>query len=322
MKFDQKIYLSDGDLDVLTVGELLIDFISTDYVMELKSAVHFQKVFGGSPGNIAVNLSGMGFQTAVIASVGKDEFGDYIQAFLEQRQVNAEGLQRVEEATSMIFVTKSMENPKYLPVRNADYCLVDKTIHYQLIDRCKIFHFTAWALSMPNIRAVTMDLVQYARSHQKLITFDPNFRQNLWEKNHDGAAWIRQYVMPLVDIIKPSEVDAANIWNIKDSLDENQLIGLSHKEDMTIILTRGERGLTAYSGGESVSMPSCADIVVDTTGAGDAFWAGFLASVLMDHTIHEALKHGSQSAGYNLGFVGAISDLPLPNKFEEEPLCE
>ncbi len=193
---------------------------------------------------------------------------------------------------------------------------------YQLIDRCKIFHFTAWALSMPEIRAVTMDLVHYARSRQKLITFDPNFRQNLWEKNHDGAAWIRQYVIPLVDIIKPSEVDAANIWNLSDFTESNGFIDLSKEEKMTIILTRGARGLTAYADGESVSLPSCAENVVDTTGAGDAFWAGFMASVLKGQSLHEALKHGSQIAGYTLGFVGATSDLPIPISHEEDPGCE
>ncbi|RQD70297.1 MAG: carbohydrate kinase [Tindallia sp. MSAO_Bac2] len=311
MKLDEKITLSDGDLDVVTMGELLIDFISTEYVEELKSATHFKKVFGGSPGNIAVNLSGMGFKTAVIGSVGKDQFGDYINEFLESRHVNIQGLQRVEQATSIIFVTKSKDNPKYMPVRKADYCLVDESVNYQLVERCKIFHFTAWALSMPEIRTVTMSLLNYARSLDKLITFDPNYRQDLWEKNHDGAEWIRKFVMPLVDIIKPSEVDAKNIWDIKDSIEE-QLTNISNDEDIMIVFTKGEKGLTAYSGGESVCLPSSASTVVDTTGAGDAFWAGFMASILKGNKTHDALKHGSQSAGYKLGFIGAISDLPLP----------
>lgn len=321
MKLDEKISLCDGDLDVLTLGELLIDFISTDYVTELKKAVHFQKVFGGSPGNIAVNLSGMGFKTGVIASVGKDEFGSYIKEFLEQRKVNIEGLQQVEEPTSMIFITKSMGNPKYLPVRKADYCLVEKEDYYRLIDRCKIFHFTAWALSMPGIRGITIDLVRYAKSKQKLITFDPNFRQNLWEKNHNGPIWIRENIVPLVDIIKPSEVDAENIWEGNEHLEE-EFKTLSEKENVTIILTQGEKGLTAYSGGEVIQLPSYAETVVDTTGAGDAFWAGFFASALLEQTVRDALISGSYTAGYKLGFVGAIAKLPLPTELEEDLLCE
>ncbi|SDY23176.1 carbohydrate kinase family protein [Tindallia californiensis] len=314
MNINKKTFLNEASLDVLTVGELLIDFISEDYVTELKSAVHFQKTFGGSPGNIAVNLSGMGLKTAIIGSVGNDEFGEFIQEFLKTRNVNIEGLQKVEEATSMIFVTKSLESPHYFAVRNADYCLKDKDTNYQLIDQCKIFHFTAWALSMPQIRAVTMDLLQYARFQKKLITFDPNYRKNLWEINHDGAKWIQEYVLPLVDIIKPSEDDALNIWNIQGSMIEDVFMELSEKNEMTIILTKGAKGLTAYHSGKRINVPSYAKTVIDTTGAGDAFWAGFMASLLMKNDLHKALDHGSQIAAHKLEHVGAITDLPLPKE--------
>lgn len=315
MNVNKKISLSKTNLDVLTVGELLIDFISEDYVTELKSAVHFHKTFGGSPGNIAVNLSGMGFKTAIIGSVGNDEFGEFIQDCLETQKVNIEGLQKVEKATSMIFITKSLESPHYFAVRNADYCLKDKKTNYQLIDQCKIFHFTAWALSMPQIRDVTMDLLQYARLQKKLITFDPNYRKNLWEIDHNGAEWIKEYVLPLVDIVKPSEDDAVNIWNVKGSMLENVFMDLSEKNEMTIIFTKGAKGLTAYHSGKSTNVPSYAKTVIDTTGAGDAFWAGFMASLLMKNNLHKALNHGSQIAAHKLEHVGAISDLPLPRDY-------
>ena len=68
----------------ISFGEVLIDFISTDYVNSLKLATSFNKFLGGSPSNIAVNIARQGFNSTIISKVGKDPFGDYIISKLKR----------------------------------------------------------------------------------------------------------------------------------------------------------------------------------------------------------------------------------------------
>ena len=313
MKIDEQISFKETKLDVVTMGELLVDMISSDYVPTLKEAIHFHKVFGGSPGNIAVNLARMNHLTALISCVGRDDFGDFLLEFLTDYGVGQEGIQVTDKATSMVFVTKSLENPSFLPVRHADLELRTEECQFRLIDQTKIFHFTAWALSHLEIRQTTMELLCHAKAQKKLITFDPNYRKVLWEKGHDGPGFILQHVLPMVDIIKPSESDAENLFGTTNRREFVRL--LKQNSHCFVILTLGAEGLLAIDGEEVHHVPSHARRVVDTTGAGDAFWAGFMGAVLKGRSLRRALQLGSYSSAYKLGTVGAVCQL-----LEEEQL--
>jgi sugar/nucleoside kinase (ribokinase family) len=308
MRLDDRITFPETPYDVVTMGELLIDMISTDYVPTLKEAVHFQKSFGGSPGNIAVNLAKMKHRSALITSIGQDDFGRFLLDFLREQNVETKGIQITSGHTSMVFVTKSTENPIFLPLRHADLALKLTDEQFQLITDAKIFHFTAWALSYPSIRRVTMELLQHAHRHQKLITFDPNYREVLWEPGHDGPGFIRRNILPLVDIIKPSEIDAEHLLG-RQSLDA-YAEQFKDTGNLLVIMTLGADGLMVIDDHEVFRIPSHARKVVDTTGAGDAFWAGFMAGLLTNSPVRQALFQGSYSAAYKLGTMGAICELP------------
>lgn len=308
MRLDDRITFEPSSYDVVTMGELLIDMISTDYVPTLKEAVHFQKTFGGSPGNIAVNLAKMNHKTALISSIGADDFGRFLMSFLQEQSVDTKGIQIASATTSMVFVTKSRENPLFLPVRFADLALKLEEEQFHLIDQTKIFHFTAWALSHKPIRKVTMELVRHAREQKKLITFDPNYRHVLWEEGHDGPAFIRKEVLPLVDIIKPSEQDAEHLLGsgtVKDYATHFKNTG-----NLMVIMTLGADGLMVMDDEEIFQVPSFAKKIVDTTGAGDALWSGFMAGLLNGKKIRDALLQGSYSAAYKLETMGAVCELP------------
>jgi len=308
MRFEDRLHLHKTQYDVVAMGELLIDMISTDYVTSLREAVHFQKSFGGSPGNLVVNLAGMKHTAALIASVGDDDFGRFLTDFLEEKQVTLQGVLISPLPTSMVFVTKSRENPAFMPLRRADIDMIISPRHEKLVEKCCIFHFTAWALSHQQIRTSTLKLIKQAKAQGKLITFDPNYRPILWEPGHDGVNFINQEVLPLVDVIKPSESDAEYLWST-DSWQEVRK-QLSHYPDLFVIMTLGARGLVAFNGEAVQEIPSYAKEVVDTTGAGDAFWSGFMSGLLRGKTVREALHQGSYSAAWKLGTIGAICQMP------------
>lgn len=308
MRLNSPLTMPQGELDIVTMGELLIDLISTEYVENLKDAGNFQRSFGGSPGNIASNLAQMKCRTAIIASVGQDEFGQYLISFLEEKAVEVLGINQLPAPTTIVFVSKSMENPTFLPIRGADKELELKQDHFQLVEKTKVFHFSAWALSHSKTRRSTMELVHYARKLGKCITFDPNYRKILWEEGQDGPGFILEEVLPLVDIVKPSESDAEHLFG---KMPMNSCLKHFHrKKEQLVILSLGSEGICAFDGKSQVHIPSFARKVVDTTGAGDAFWAGFLKGLLLQKTIEEALYEGSYSAAYKVGSLGAVGTMP------------
>ena len=75
-------------------------------------------------------------------------------------------------------------------------------------------------------------------------------------------------------------------------------------------MTLGKDGAMASNGIETIKFKTMATEVVDTTGAGDAFWSGFYAAVVKGHTIKEALDLGFAVSAYKLKYLGAIVELP------------
>ena len=104
----------------ISFGEVLIDFISKDYVDGLKNATSFDKFLGGSPSNIAVNISKQGFRSAIISKVGNDPFGNYILNELNKYKVDTSFIiQDNLVQTDLVYVLKSKTSPEFYPYRSS-----------------------------------------------------------------------------------------------------------------------------------------------------------------------------------------------------------
>lgn len=113
--------LPEGELDVLAVGETLIDFISEEEAETLREANTFRKHLGGSPANIAVNVAKLGGSSAVISKTGIGAFGQFLKAELRRYGVGTEYLvmdHRVR--TSIVFVSRTSGTPDFEPSRDGD----------------------------------------------------------------------------------------------------------------------------------------------------------------------------------------------------------
>ena len=318
MEFNRVIDFKEGKHDVITLGELVVDFISSGYLQKegsrlMKDIDSFSRHFGGSPGNIAVNLRALGLNPRIIAGVGEDFLGDYLLDFLHQRGVNLQGITRVKkDRTSIVFVSKSMKNPSFLALRGSDKTLTHNEIQDKIVDEGKILHFTSWSLSHEPSRSTALRLLERAKEKGLKISFDPNFRGVLWEDPEEGRRLIKR-ILPLIDIMKPSYDDAYNLFGAgherQDSPEEYMESFLKHGTGL-VILTLGEEGLLAGNGKKVLRLPSYGKLVVDTTGAGDAFWSGMYASLLRGYPLEKALRHGSYLSAYKLRYTGGIAPLP------------
>nr|WP_154117299.1 carbohydrate kinase family protein [Paenibacillus monticola] len=291
---------------MLTVGELLVDMISNEYG-DAFECDGYTRYFGGSPSNIAINVNKLGIRSYVASAVGRDGLGTFLEKGLQNAGMDTSGIQRVEESTSMVVITKSQETPIPIFYRGADSELAYNDSLEQALIRSKIVHFSCWPISRVPSRYTVERVIEKAREHKLLIGFDPNYHPLIWQKGEDGVSYVKS-IIPKVDIIKPSEDDAERLFGPGTPAEQvERFLELGAK---LVVMTLGKEGAMVSNGMEILTFDTKATEIEDTTGAGDAFWSGFYAAVVKGYTIKEALELGFAVSAYKLKFTGAVVNLP------------
>lgn len=310
IKFDDNISFENKENDIITIGELLIDMISQDYGENFECST-YNRFFGGSPANIAMNVKKLGIKSIIASSVGKDGLGKFLLNHLKKYEMDTSYIQEVDYSTSMVLVNKSKNSPIPIFYRAADYHLAYNLKLKEALKKSKIIHFSCWPISRLPVRETIEQAIEEAIKNEMLICFDPNYHPMIWEKGEDGVAYVK-HIISKVDIVKPSEDDAERLFG-KDTY-ENQIQKFLKLGAKLVIMTLGKDGAIASNGIETIKFKTMASEVVDTTGAGDAFWSGFYAAIIKGYTIKEALNLGFAVSAYKLKYTGAVVDLP---KLEE-----
>ena len=300
VKFENKRF------DVFAIGELLVDMVSDDYDAD-NSCNKYSRYFGGSPANITMNIKRLGGNPIISASVGNDRLGEFLINNLKKNNINTEFINKVNNSTSMVLVTKSKETPLPIFYRSADYNLEYNEDIGSILKNSKIVHFSCWPISQKKSRKVIEKVIEEARKNNVLIGFDPNYHEMIWEEGHDGIEYIKNLIGKL-DIIKPSEVDAERIFG--PDTPENHVDKFIQCGAKLVIMTLGKDGAIVSNGTETIKFKTLATEVVDTTGAGDAFWGGFYTALTSNYPLKEALNIGFATSAFKLKNVGAIAELP------------
>ncbi len=297
------------DIDVLAIGETLVDFISTEAVAELSRADTFQRHLGGSPANIAVTVCKLGGQAAIISKTGIGAFGQFLKRRLRHHGVITDYLimdQRVR--TSFVFISRTAGTPEFEPSRNGDYQLTPAEISAEAIGRARVVHASTFALSREPCRSAVIKAFELARSRQKIISFDPNYSPVVWPNYAEAMAVLRT-VFQYATLTKASLDDVQRLFGAGQSPQDyvNRLHNLGPR---TVILTLGSRGALVSEAGRLVAcLPARPLNVVDVTGAGDTFWAGYLAATLDGLSPEQALLFAREIVEPKLTTIG-----PLPTR--------
>jgi len=312
ISFNKQIEFYDKEIDVLAVGELLVDMISKEYSNNFESN-DYQRFFGGSPANIAMNTTKLGIKSQIVSSVGNDALGQFLIQHLKNNNMNTSMVNKVEYPTSLVMISKSKGTPVPIFYRNADFHMNYSEVLEENIKKAKIVHFSCWPLSVQPFRNTIERIIEIAKNNKIIIGFDPNYHPMIWEKGHDGIEYIKS-IIKYVDIIKPSEDDAERLFG-KDTTDNqiDKFLGLGAK---LVMMTLGKDGAIISNGRERIKIPTMASAVVDTTGAGDAFWSGFYAAIIKGYTVKESVSFGTAVSAYKLKFLGAIVELPSIEKIK------
>ncbi|WNH14326.1 carbohydrate kinase family protein [Thalassobellus suaedae] len=297
------------NIDILCVGEVLVDFIGHQSGVQINNTRDYHRYLGGSPTNVAMNSARLGLKSVLVATVGKDGFGEYIFERLGEVGVNSNFIKQVDNhPTSVIFVSRTDSTPDFIPFREADYCITEDQISKETLLNTNIYHTTCFALSKNPAQETILKKAEEAFNLGCKLSIDVNYAKKLWESQEQALQVIKAYCKfnPLVKI---SEDDMLRLFEQK--LPHEDIFNFFHSEGVeTVCLTLGSKGVKlSQKGKEVIQLPAIQiDVVQDATGAGDAFWSGFLFAYIKEKPIEKCLEVALQLAALKLQNVGRLPD--------------
>lgn len=266
-------------IDVLCVGETVIDMISLEQADSLAHAIHFERRLGGSPANVAAQVARLGGRGAIISKVGVGAFGSFCRETLDASGVVTDYLVMDPGVhTTVVFVTRTGGTPDFEAFRAGDTQLRPEDVSPQALESARVIHTTVFALCAEPSRSTIRNLLRDASARGKLISLDPNYHPRIWPDRDEALDTLRT-LYPLVDITKPSLDDAVRIFG-PGQRPEAYLDAFHELGARVVLLSMGARGVwrSDDAGREFfVTQPIEAR---NATGAGDAFWAGLLLATL------------------------------------------
>lgn len=296
-------------IDILCVGEVLVDFIGHQEGVLINETRDYHRYLGGSPANVAMNSTRLGLNAIMVATVGNDGFGSYITERLTNVGINTSHLNILDnKSTSVIFVSRSQGTPDFIPYRAADCCIYEEQISSEILSNTTIFHTTCFALSKNPAQKTILKKAQEAYDLGCKLSIDVNYASKLWKSQKKAFKVIKTYCQ-FNPLIKISEDDMLRLF--EKELPHEEIFQFFHDQGVdTVCLTLGSNGVKlSQKGKEVIQMPAIKiDKVMDSTGAGDAFWSGFLFAYIKKKTINECLDIALKLAALKLQNVGRLPD--------------
>ena len=297
--------------EMISIGECMIELFSED---PLETASTFTRSFAGDSFNILVAANRLGTSTGYITKLGNDPFKSYLEnSFLAEGVDTSHVITSDSGGFNAAHFVAVMPNGErefvYYRKGSAPSAIAPSDLNEHYITKAKVMHCSGIAQAIsPSARNTVLRAAEIAHKNGVTVSYDPNYRHQLW--NPDEARVAMEELMPFVDIFLPSSpADSVPLFGTEDPEDvireaENRGV------DITVV-TMGEDGAIVSGRGETIRLdPEPAGIVVDTTGAGDAFKGGFIHGLIEGLTLEESALLGNISAGITITGRGALGTIP------------
>lgn len=283
------------DLDIVAVGDLNPDLVLTGVATPAFSQVEqlvddARLTIGSSAGIFACGAARLGLRTAFSGFVGADPFGDFMRAALAARGVDTSRVAVTDQVTTALSVILSRSDDRailtYLGTIGA---LRREHLDNDLLAQTRHLHLGSYFL-LDGLRPAVPALFQAMRARGGTVSLDTNYDP---AARWDGGLW---ETLAHVDVFLPNATEARAITSEADPQ-----VALARLAQVvpTVAVKLGRQGAIARQGDEIATAPAYAGTVVDTTGAGDSFDAGFIYGWLngwpLDRTLRLACACGSLS---------------------------
>jgi fructokinase len=301
-------------IDILCAGELLVDFITAEFVQTLDEATLFKRIPGGSPANLSMNMARLGNKAMLAACVGNDDMGSVLRNYVARLGVDTTYVQQVDEPTTLILVTRSAAVSNFQSYRGADALLSIRQFPYSRFEEISVFHTTCFGLSKNPAQHVIMEAAEKAKRAGCQISVDANYAEKIWPDRRE-AQRIMAELCRLGAMVKISDVDWERLHEDKKPSPDAVADHFLKMGATEVCFTLGAEGCWVANNTERHFLPGRKVEVKDTTGAGDAFWSGYITARLDGKNLLDCAIAGRRMAELKLAHFG-----PLPDTVSREEI--
>jgi fructokinase len=308
---------------VICLGEILFDCLANELGKSVTEVTSWTSYPGGAPANVASALTKLGTPSAFIGCVGQDERGKELVQLLESIGVDVSGVQYTNQApTRQVYVTRTMAGDRTFAgfgTQPAD-CFADAYLQGDMFP-AKLFLEAEYLvigtleLAYPSSRAAVFRALKLAEEYHLKIVLDVNWRSMFWLDETEALPLIEQ-LWPYIDFLKLAEEEARWLFETADA--GAIFYRLASVEG---VLVSNGAAQVSYCLSENEGRVSPFPVKVqDTTGAGDAFLAGFIHQLCQrgvqqlanPQVANEIVKYACAVGGLTTTKAGAIAAQPSP----------
>jgi sugar/nucleoside kinase (ribokinase family) len=322
-------FMTDRILDVVGIGNAIVDIISqTDdafiathglvkgamTLIDAARADHLYRQMGpaieasgGSAGNTIAGLASLGGRGAFIGKVSNDQFGGVFRHDIRAAGVLFETSPAVNgapTARSLILVTPDAQRTMntYL---GACLELAPDDIDPALIARAKVTYLEGYLWDPPLAKEAFLKAASIARQAGRKVAL--TLSDPFCVDRHRAS--FRELIEHHVDILFANEAEICSLWEV-ESFDE--ALAATRRRCEIAALTRSAKGSVVVAGDELHTVPAAPVArVIDTTGAGDLYAAGFLYGLTAGKGLYESGRIGALAAAEVISHVGPRPQTPL-----------
>jgi len=297
---------------VLVLGSINIDFVSfvSRYPQPGETLVSndFGIFQGGKGANQAIALAKLDIPTLMLGKVGKDVLSDLALSSLQENGVDTNGISKSQKSSTgsaSIWVNAQGQNSIII------YAGANGEVDEDFIAQHeKLFDGASWLLTQFEVPLKSILLaLKLAKKHGLKTVMDPAPVKK-FSNNH---------IWGLVDYLLPNEIELKELTHTEDVLKGIHI--LKSRGVKEIIVKLGKQGAVYEDEGKLLFFPAVPiEQVVDTTGAGDCFVAGFLHGMIQWGDITRAIKIGNLTASYSIQKKGAAISFPNKSDIDWERL--
>ena len=289
---------------LLCIGEILADMIGE----EKNGIITYERKAGGAPFNVACALKKFGADVKFVGSVGDDLIGRFLIKYAEDFGMDTTYIHLdTQRNTTLAFVELNEEGERsfcFYRKNTADYFM--PKVSDELINSVDILCIGSLMMADPDCVDYALNIIERAHALGKTVAFDVNYRTDIF-RDKESAVKTYKKILAESDIVKFSEDEV-------ETFTEDYVNSLT---DKLVLVTLGKEGSEWRYKGRVSRVPTITVKPVDTTGAGDAFFAGALSILnknvgkpFTDQVLNDSLRFGNVAGALNTTGRGAIDNLP------------
>jgi len=301
--------IASRHVKVICLGEILFDCLADQVGKSLPEVKSWTPYPGGAPANVACALVKLGTPAAFVGCMGKDSRGNELMQLLQSVGVNTSGVQHYADApTRQVYVTRSTKGDRnfagfgsHQPDEFADAYLQAKQLPTELFLEAEFLVIGTLELAYPHSRAAVFRALELAEEYHLKIVLDVNWRPMFWLDEQSALPLIKQ-LWQYVDFVKLAAEEAKWLFDTADAGAIYYRLGSVEG----VLVSNGDAKVSyCLSGNEGTVTPSKVK-VEDTTGAGDAFLAGFIHQLCQKKITN---SHSPQIAKEIVSYACAVGAL-------------